>query len=76
MWRADGGYRWYRSFGLPTRDRDGRIIGWYGTTIDIDELKTAEAALRAKRTRAAAIDRHGSCADLVLVAGGQPHILQ
>ena len=47
VWRADGGYRWYRSFGLPTRDRDGRIIGWYGTTIDIDELKMAEAALRA-----------------------------
>lgn len=47
MWRADGGYRWYRSFGLPTRDDDGRIAGWYGTTVDIDELKTAEAAVRA-----------------------------
>jgi len=46
MWRENGGYRWYRSFGLPTRDRDGRVIGWYGTTIDVDELKTAEAALR------------------------------
>lgn len=47
MWCANSGYRWHRSFGLPTRDRDGRIVGWYGTTIDIDELKTAEAALRA-----------------------------
>jgi PAS domain S-box-containing protein len=46
MRRANGGYRWCRSFGLPTRDGDGRIVGWYGTTIDIDELKTAEAALR------------------------------
>ncbi|WP_424630633.1 PAS domain-containing sensor histidine kinase [Bradyrhizobium sp. SYSU BS000235] len=47
MWRADGAYHWFRSFGLPARDRDGRVVGWYGTTIDIDELKTAEAALRA-----------------------------
>jgi PAS domain S-box-containing protein len=46
MWHAGGGYRWYRSFGLPTHDHGGRIIGWYGTTIDINELKTAEAALR------------------------------
>lgn len=45
MWRA-GAYRWYRSSGLPTRDLAGRIVGWYGTTIDIDEQKVAEAALR------------------------------
>ncbi|MEH2513758.1 PAS domain S-box-containing protein [Nitrobacteraceae bacterium AZCC 1564] len=44
--RADGGFRWFRNFGLPSRDHDGRIVGWYGTTIDIDELKVAEAALR------------------------------
>ncbi len=35
------------TFGLPSRDHEGRIVGWYGTTIDIDELMTAEAALRA-----------------------------
>ncbi|KQW22682.1 hypothetical protein ASC80_04840 [Afipia sp. Root123D2] len=45
MWRA-GAYRWYRSSGLPKRDPAGRIVGWYGTTIDIDEQKMAEAALR------------------------------
>ena len=45
MWRA-GAYRWYRSSGLPKRDSVGRIVGWYGTTIDIDEQKVAEAALR------------------------------
>lgn len=46
MRRADGTYRWYRNFGLPTRDDEGHIAGWYGTTIEIDELKSAEAALR------------------------------
>ncbi len=45
MWRA-GAYRWYRSSGLPKRDAAGRIVGWYGTTVDIDEQKIAEAALR------------------------------
>ena len=44
--RGDGMYRWSRSFGLPTRGDDGHIAGWYGTTIEIDELKSAEAALR------------------------------
>jgi PAS domain S-box-containing protein len=47
MRRADGTYRWYRSFGLPTRDPEDRIVGWYGTTIDIEEVKVAEAAQRA-----------------------------
>ncbi len=46
MLRAEEGYRWFRSFGSPSRDHEGRILGWYGTTIDINELKIAEAALR------------------------------
>jgi PAS domain S-box-containing protein len=46
MRRADGTYRWFRSFGSPTRDDDSHTAGWYGTTIEIDELKNAEAALR------------------------------
>src|SRR5215813_13062415 len=46
--RTDGVYRWFRSFGGPSRDSHGRIIEWYGTTVDIDEQKHAEAALRAR----------------------------
>ena len=46
--RADGVYRWFRNFGRPSRDSHGRITEWYGTTIDIDEQKQAEAALRAR----------------------------
>ncbi|MER9432955.1 PAS domain-containing protein [Mesorhizobium sp. M0408] len=44
--RADGVYRWFRNSGRPSRDSQGRITQWYGTTIDIDEQKRAEAALR------------------------------
>ncbi len=43
--RADGVYIWFRNSGLPLRDRHGRITGWYGTTIEIEEQKKAEAAL-------------------------------
>jgi PAS domain S-box-containing protein len=43
--RADGVYRWFRNSGRPSRDSQGRITQWYGTTIDIDDQKRAEAAL-------------------------------
>jgi hypothetical protein len=44
--RFDGTYRWFRAVGRPSRDRGGSIAGWYGTTIDIDDRKRAEDALR------------------------------
>jgi PAS domain S-box-containing protein len=44
--RADGEYRWYHARGEPLHDRDGRIVQWYGLSIDIDERKRAEQALR------------------------------
>jgi hypothetical protein len=44
--RADGVYRWFRNSGRPSRDSQGRITQWYGTTMDIDDQKRAEAALR------------------------------
>jgi PAS domain S-box-containing protein len=43
--RADGVYRWFRNSGRPSRDSQGRITQWYGTTVDIDDQKRAEAAL-------------------------------
>ncbi len=43
---ADGVYRWFRNSGRASRDSQGRITQWYGTTIDIDDQKRAEAALR------------------------------
>jgi len=43
--RGDGIYRWFRSFGALSSDDQGRVAGWYGTMIDIEEQKQAEAAL-------------------------------
>ena len=42
--RADGLYRWFHYRSVPLRDRDGRLVRWYGLLTDIDDLKNAEAA--------------------------------
>ena len=44
--RADGEYRWHRVRAEPLRDHSGNIIQWNGFSIDIDEGKKAEDALR------------------------------
>ena len=44
--RADGEFRWYHVRGEPLRDPQGRIIQWYGLSVDIDEAKKAEDRLR------------------------------
>jgi PAS domain S-box-containing protein len=46
--RADGVYRWFRNSGWPSRDGQGRITEWYGTTIEIEDQKQTEAALRER----------------------------
>jgi PAS domain S-box-containing protein len=40
--RADGVYRWWLVRGAPLLDTTGRIIKWFGTCTDIDDLKQAE----------------------------------
>ena len=44
--RHDGTYRWFRDIAIPARDETGRITGWFGTTVDIDDQKKAEESLR------------------------------
>jgi formate hydrogenlyase transcriptional activator len=44
--RVDGEYRWFLIRNVPLRDERGRIVQWYGTGHDIDELKGAEDRLR------------------------------
>jgi PAS domain S-box-containing protein len=44
--RADGSYRWMIHRKVPLRDEQGNIIKWYGSSMDIDDLKHAEEDLR------------------------------
>ncbi|MGA2712079.1 MAG: PAS domain S-box protein [Bryobacteraceae bacterium] len=40
--RADGSYHWFLTKGVPMRDATGRIVKWFGTCTDIDDLKRAQ----------------------------------
>jgi PAS domain S-box-containing protein len=44
--RSDGEYRWHHARGEPLRDREGRVVQWYGLSVDIEERKRAEDRLR------------------------------
>src|SRR6266851_1050474 len=44
--QADGEYRWWLIRNVPLRDGLGNIVKWYGTSIDIEDRKQAEDALR------------------------------
>jgi PAS domain S-box-containing protein len=44
--RADGEYRWMLHHKVALRDQDGKIIRWYGSSIDIEDRRLAEEQLR------------------------------
>jgi formate hydrogenlyase transcriptional activator len=48
--RADGEYRWFLQREEPLRDEAGEIVKWYGSSIEIDERKTAEQKIREQET--------------------------
>ncbi|HEX4022231.1 MAG TPA: PAS domain-containing protein [Acidobacteriaceae bacterium] len=70
--RADGEYRWHHASGEPLRDPLGKIIHWYGLSIDIDERKRAEDHLRDTRIKLAKASRLATVAEL---AGSIAHEL-
>jgi signal transduction histidine kinase len=43
---ADGVFRLFLTRGFPLKDAAGRVVQWFGTNTDVDELKRAEEALR------------------------------
>ena len=55
--RADGEFRWHHARCEPLRDRQGRIIQWYGLSVDTDERKKAEDRLRRSETYLAEAQR-------------------
>src|SRR5882672_5791296 len=47
--RADGEYRWFLHRKQPQRNEAGEIIKWYGSSIEIEERKRAEALLAGEK---------------------------
>jgi formate hydrogenlyase transcriptional activator len=44
--RFDGQHRWFLFRAVPVQDAHGRVIRWYGTNTDIEDLKRAEDRMR------------------------------
>jgi PAS domain S-box-containing protein len=54
---ADGAFRWHDVLIEPLRDHQGRVIQWYGLSVNVDDAKKAEGALRESEAKfRAAID--------------------
>jgi PAS domain S-box-containing protein len=51
MRRADGCYRWFLIQAVPLRDSGGRVIRWYGTNTDVEDLKLAQEELQKQTSR-------------------------
>jgi PAS domain S-box-containing protein len=47
----DGEYRWHYYRGVALRNEQGEISAWYGTSLDIEDRKRAEVALRESEQR-------------------------
>ena len=55
--QADGEFRWHDARCEPLRDRQGRIVQWYGLSVEIDEAKKAENRLRRSEAYLAEAER-------------------
>jgi PAS domain S-box-containing protein len=62
--RADGEYRWHHTMGEPLRDPDGKIIQWYGLSVDIDDRKRTEDHLRDARIKLSSASKIATVAEL------------
>jgi PAS domain S-box-containing protein len=60
----DGSYRWCEARAEPLRDQDGRVLHWYAVSIDVDDEKRAQEALRQAFDKLATATRAASLAEL------------
>ncbi|KMQ52315.1 PAS/PAC sensor protein [Chitinispirillum alkaliphilum] len=48
---ADSTFHWYLSRAVPVRNKDGKVIKWYGTATNIDNIKEAQESLLKSENR-------------------------
>src|SRR5262249_31374070 len=65
---SDGSYRWFLIRAEPVRDEAGAVVAWYGTSTDIQDLKTAESALRRSEAELANVRHVQQTLDSIPVA--------
>ena len=62
----DGHYSWVIARGVPIK-QDGKFVGWYGTSTDIDKLKQLESTLETKvRQRTEELEAKNKLLDNIL----------
>ena len=54
---ADRAYRWCVASALPLLDKDGRILKWHGTVVDMHDWKQAQETLRNTQAELANMTR-------------------
>jgi len=69
---ANGDYRWMFHRKVPLRDANGSIVKWYGSSLDIDERKTAEEALRNSQAYLAEAQNLSHTGSWANAATGEP----
>jgi PAS domain S-box-containing protein len=55
--RHDGVYRWFKTRAVPLTDAEGRIVKWFGSNTDFDELRCSQTRLRMQLERLHLLDR-------------------
>ncbi len=75
--QANGSYRWCESRALPSRDDSGRVVQWFGVTMDIERLMKAEKSMRVseQRFRSMFDQMHLGCALLDVISDAHAQVV-
>lgn len=57
---ADGVFRWFLTRVNPLRDTEGRVLRWFGTNTDVDEVKRAQDSLREETRMLELLNKTGA----------------
>lgn len=57
---ADGMFKWFLTRVLPLQDADGRILRWFGTNTDVDQVRRIHAALEDETRILELLNRTGT----------------
>jgi PAS domain S-box-containing protein len=61
---AAGEYRWFYERSEPLLDRDGRVVCWYSVSVDVNDNREMEEALRSTRRKLSAAMQIATVAEM------------